>query len=153
MNIEMQIDASIVSRVLQRISSGELFDSVLMDIAKKLRNAVVGRTPVGIPPDSPAPGTAKSSWTQPTVSGSHEVAFRSDVPYITTLEYGSFPGQRPWPRPGPRTTMADSPEGSRSMIYSRQAPGGMFSWSVRHIDVDAVANTVLQAYLTAFGGA
>jgi len=40
------------------------------------------------------------------------------------LEYGSIAGQRPWPRPGPRTVFAVDPETGAQVVVSAQAPQG-----------------------------
>lgn len=44
--------------------------------------------------------------------------------YARVLEYGSVAGQRPWPRPGPRTTLAVDPESGAQVVVSVQAPQG-----------------------------
>jgi uncharacterized protein (UPF0147 family) len=40
------------------------------------------------------------------------------------LEFGSIAGQRPWPRPGPRTVFAVDPETGSQVVVSAQAPQG-----------------------------
>jgi hypothetical protein len=45
---------------------------------------------------------------------------------LRLLEYGSVAGQRPWPGPGPRTTLAVDPESGRAVVISVQAPQGLF---------------------------
>lgn len=44
--------------------------------------------------------------------------------YARALEYGSLSGQRPWPAPGPRTTLAVDPETGARVVLSAQAPQG-----------------------------
>lgn len=44
--------------------------------------------------------------------------------YARALEYGSLAGQRPWPSPGPRTTLAIDPETGAHVVVSAQAPQG-----------------------------
>jgi hypothetical protein len=44
--------------------------------------------------------------------------------YGRALEYGSLAGQRPWPAPGPRTTLAVDPETGARVVLSAQAPQG-----------------------------
>jgi len=40
------------------------------------------------------------------------------------LEYGSVFGEKPWPAPGPRTTLAVDPETGDEVVVSTQAPQG-----------------------------
>jgi hypothetical protein len=44
--------------------------------------------------------------------------------YARALEYGSVAGQRPWPAPGSRTTLAVDPETGAQIVVSVQAPRG-----------------------------
>lgn len=44
--------------------------------------------------------------------------------YARALEYGSLAGQRPWPSPGRRTTLAVDPETGARVVISAQAPQG-----------------------------
>lgn len=44
--------------------------------------------------------------------------------YARVLEYGAVAGQPPWPRPGPRTTLALDPETGAQVVVSAQAPQG-----------------------------
>lgn len=44
--------------------------------------------------------------------------------YARAIEYGSLTGQRPWPSPGPRTTLAIDPETGAHVVVSAQAPQG-----------------------------
>lgn len=43
---------------------------------------------------------------------------------LRVLEFGSVAGQRPWPRPGPRTVRAIDPETGAAVVASAQAPQG-----------------------------
>jgi hypothetical protein len=148
-NISIQIDADVLTRVLERVGSGELLDAIVSDVAKTLHKTIVGRTPVGVvKTPTHSPGTAKMAWTQPVSIGSGEVTFSNDLPYICALEYGSIPGSRPWPNPGPRTMFAG--EGN---IYSRQAPGGMFSYAMQHdlAEIDRNVGIIVNEFLEFFG--
>lgn len=44
--------------------------------------------------------------------------------YARLVEYGSVAGERPWPQPGPRTTLAVNPETGEEVIVSAQAQQG-----------------------------
>ena len=73
-------------------------------------------------------GTVKRSWTPvsresggPVERRSVGYSFGNIQPYAHVLDTGSLPGKKPWPGVGPRTTM----EAGR--IYSKQAPGGIFT--------------------------
>ncbi|GEM_PF-2353793 len=46
------------------------------------------------------------------------------------LEYGSIAGEKPWPRPGPRTTLAVHPETGKEVVVSAQAPQGFIRVNV-----------------------
>lgn len=61
------------------------------------------------------------------VSGSHFAIGVQDpavARYARALEYGSVVGRPPWPRPGPRTTLAVDPESGATIVVSAQAPQG-----------------------------
>ncbi len=45
---------------------------------------------------------------------------------MRALEYGSVAGERPWPRPGPKTTLAVDPETGEQVVVSLRAPQGIF---------------------------
>jgi hypothetical protein len=150
MNVAVVIDDAVLRRVLERVGEGEMMTAIVADVAKTLRNTIVGRTPVGVETTATHfPGTAKKAWTQPVILGEGEVSFSNDLPYICALEYGSIPGNRPWPRPGPRTTVAGG-----GNIYSRQAPGGMYSYAVTQElrQIDEIVSTIVNAFLVHFGG-
>lgn len=68
----------------------------------------------------------------------------NDRPYATAIEFGSVPGQDPWPNPGEKTTM------SGGMIYSTQAVGGTINtvFSERKIIAfaEALATSISKAF-------
>jgi len=67
----------------------------------------------------------------------YRVRFTNDVPYAHALEFGSVPGQKPWPGVGPRTTYGYSQWGYETMgtrgvfIMSSQAQYGMAAQSLK----------------------
>jgi hypothetical protein len=60
---------------------------------------------------------------------------------LRVLEYGSVAGEKPWPAPGPRTTLAVHPETGDEVVVSAQAPQGFV-----RVQVPAMAS-VLRAAL------
>jgi hypothetical protein len=44
--------------------------------------------------------------------------------YVRAVEFGSLLGERPWPHPGPRTTLAVDPESGAQVVVSAEAPHG-----------------------------
>ena len=44
---------------------------------------------------------------------------------IRALEFGSVAGQKPWPHPGPRTSLAVNPETGAQIVVSQQMPRGL----------------------------
>lgn len=44
--------------------------------------------------------------------------------YVRVVEFGSLAGQRPWPSPGPRTTLAFDPKTGQRVVVTLQAPQG-----------------------------
>jgi hypothetical protein len=50
---------------------------------------------------------------------------------LRVLEFGSMAGQRPWPRPGPRTVAAVDPETGAEVIVTAQAPQGFIRVQTR----------------------
>lgn len=50
--------------------------------------------------------------------------YTNTLAYILPLEYGSEPGEKPWPSPGPKTTLKDG------RIYPIQADDGMLAVNI-----------------------
>ena len=44
--------------------------------------------------------------------------------YARAIEFGSLFGERPWPHPGPRTTLAVDPGSGAQVVVSAEAPHG-----------------------------
>lgn len=63
-------------------------------------------------------GVASKSWEIKGISEG-KVQISNSASYSKYLEYGSFPGEHPWPSTGERTVHKDE------KIWSSQAPGGM----------------------------
>ncbi len=52
---------------------------------------------------------------------------------LRVLEYGSVAGQRPWPHPGEKTTLATDPETGAQVVVSAAAPQGFIRVRVGQI--------------------
>jgi hypothetical protein len=59
---------------------------------------------------------------------------------LRVLEYGSVAGEKPWPAPGPRTTLAVHPETGDEVVVSTQAPQGFV-----RVQVPAMASALRAA--------
>jgi hypothetical protein len=104
--LELNINVEGIESI-QSLLSGVpgMFDLAVQDVAKTLRNLVIGRTPV-------LTGALKKSWS--TVSRtSVGFTFGTDLDYAQILEEGLYRGV------GPRTVA------SGSGVFSRQAPSGI----------------------------
>lgn len=82
----------------------------------------------GTPVDT---GDFKAAWRPPSrIAPLHWIAAANDSVQAFALEYGSIPGQYPWPNVGPRTVHGGGVIGegfsdAAPNIYSSQAPIGM----------------------------
>ena len=99
-------------------------------VAEKIRSAMIENTPY----DS---GIAKTSWGQ---IEQHEggLSFSNPQAYAVPLEFGSKPGERPWPGTGPKTVM----HGGK--IYSSQAPGGIVETANLDKIIEACLNELVK---------
>lgn len=118
--IELNVDAQGVQQIRDALQNlPEAIDAAVEDVAKTMRELVLGRTPVGEPGRDPHSGQLKRSWSDVRRSEGG-FSFSTDLFYATTLEEGLYE------RVGPRTMAAASPGGG-SGIFSRQAPGGIIA--------------------------
>jgi len=107
-----------------QLTEGQL-SKATRSIASRVRKLVIGATPKDT-------GEARKSWTGVRkIEGGY--SFISGSPYIGALEYGSEPGQAPWPRPREKTVLQEG------RIYSKQAPGGI----TENADIDAAINDIV----------
>lgn len=63
-------------------------------------------------------GLASHSWSE-IIRSENELSFQLTVPYGSVLDLGSIPGQKPWPSPGPKTTLYNG------RIFSSQVADGI----------------------------
>ena len=102
-------------------------------------------------------GRAKKAWritdlraVQSGEATSYEVHVQNTAtsdagfPYPIMLEIGSGVGQRPWPRPGPRTKAGTRLSDGETRIFSRQAPGGMVGLALRQFNSAAVQAAIIR---------
>lgn len=150
-SVQLAPDAVTLMRAVERLGGGLASlvkeSGVLRDLAITYRNLLMGHTPVDT-------GWAKSQWMY-RMAGALEAEFYNNATsgggycYPLTLEYGSVPGQKPWPNPGPRTVLASNHEGA-PRIYSRQAPGGISRPAFRELPVESVVEAVTKQLETMF---
>jgi len=62
----------------------------------------------------------------------------NNVPYAGVMETGSKAGHKPWPSPGPLTTMVGG------NIYSKQAPGGMVTPILTKVSAEAAKEIYME---------
>ena len=111
--ISIELDQKSITDLLKRIggisdrSPGSWFHT----LTEKIRSAMIENTPYDT-------GIAKTSWGQ-IEQCEGGLSFSNPQVYAVPLEFGSKPGERPWPGTGPKTVM----HGGR--IYSSQASGGI----------------------------
>lgn len=92
-------------------------------------------------------GDFKRSWETSSVtkeSNSKTVSIYNDKAYSPAIEFGSIPGESPWPSPGQKTVM------SSGRIFSTQAVGGTIentfsNENVRKFAIE-IANSILGAF-------
>lgn len=68
----------------------------------------------------------------------------NDRPYAAAIEFGSVPGQNPWPNPGEKTTL------SSGRIFSTQAVGGTIDTVFSERKIIAFAETLATSISKAF---
>lgn len=92
-------------------------------------------------------GDFKKSWEiHSTQFSSYKMRaiLGNDRPYAGAIEFGSAPGQSPWPNPGEKTTM------SGGRIYSTQAVGGTMDAAFSEKNVIKFAEGLAKAITRAF---
>ena len=126
------------------IKSGKLSDnnvykalqSFLVLVEKDLRD----RAPV----DS---GDFRDSWeSTPVTKGNNKLSAKilnSEI-YASAIEFGSAPGEKPWPSPGPKTVM------SGGRIYSSQAVGGTIGKALSDKNISNFAKKIAGSIIMAF---
>jgi hypothetical protein len=152
-DVRFTVNDEELQQLLNRLTDSEMSQFILFEIGKRLHDAMEGRTPVGILTQtrrmSGAEGHAKAAWTAPLTTGDNTIEFMNPLIYSIPLEFGSEPGSRPWPNPGPRTTLASN-FGGDTRVYSRQAPGGMFDPAVEEdLNITEMLNALIQQYMDA----
>jgi hypothetical protein len=163
-----QVDGGTATR-RRTLSTGAASRSVLLNhvlrasIATTYLRLLQGRTPVGVSQKGRGGrkgGSAKRGWTIRSQDGTqaefeNAVASPQGYHYPVILERGSRVGQKPWPRPGPRTTLAPASGGDlgpgEPRIFSRQAPGGIAIPAFAQLEVGEVADAAIEQILDILG--
>ena len=91
-------------------------------------------------------GKFKDSWSYDvSVTGKGIKSIVSnDMVYASAIEFGSAPGEKPWPNPGPKTVM------SGGRIFSSQAVGGTIEKTFNDANMQKFAEKLADAILRAF---
>lgn len=116
-----------LTKFLKRLTSSKP-GSLLHTLAEKIRSAMIEATPRDT-------GLAKATWGQ-IEQHSGGLSFANPQAYAIPLQFGSKPGEPPWPGVGPKTVM----HGGR--IFSSQAPGGM----VETVNLDKIIEACLNEF-------
>ena len=126
------------------IKSGKLADinvlGALGNFVKFVENELVNRAPV----DS---GDFRDSWESSSISKTSKgvtARITNDKIYADAIEFGSTPGESPWPNPGPKTRM------SGGRIYSSQAVGGTIKKALSDKNINEFAKKIANSILMAF---
>lgn len=91
-------------------------------------------------------GEFKQSWTSTTSSQSGNLTSIISNSHVAAgaIEFGSLPGSRPWPNPGPKTSL------SGGRIYSSQAIGGVINKVVDDAKITEFANRIADSIMRVF---
>lgn len=91
-------------------------------------------------------GDFSNSWSSMAQKGSDgsTATISNSKPYASAIEFGSSPGGKPWPNPGPKTAMKDG------RIFSSQAVGGTIDKAFNNNNVKELANAIASSILRAF---
>lgn len=126
------------------IKSGRLSDQnvykALQQFLIIIENELRERAPV----DS---GDFRDSWESSSIAkGQNSLSakiFNNEI-YASAIEFGSTPGEKPWPSPGPKTRM------SGGRIYSSQAVGGTINKALSDKNINGFAREVAKSIIVAF---
>ncbi len=92
-------------------------------------------------------GDFKGAWKSSGVigsSGNLTARVSNNSVYAGAIEFGSAPGSRPWPSPGPKTT------NSGGRIYSSQAVGGVINKTLDEKTIMMFASKLANSIARAF---
>lgn len=115
-------------------------------LAKEVKNSLrsfVDELKENAPVDS---GKFKDAWEYDISSSGKGLmaTVSNDTVYASAIEFGSTPGQKPWPSPGPKTVV------SGGRIYSSQAVGGTIEKTFNDANMQKFAEKIANAILRAF---
>lgn len=112
----------------------------LEDFANKSKEEIKGYAPVD-------KGDFQEAWGVTRVSrinNGFSVKVHNDKIYASAIEFGSSPGGKPWPNPGPKTAM----KGGR--IFSTQAIGGTINKVFNERTINAFTKDLVKEIMRAF---
>jgi len=92
-------------------------------------------------------GNFKSLWKSSGVAnseGKKSATVSNEAEYAPPIEFGSAPGEKPWPRPGDKTVAF------QGRIFSSQAPGGTIGKVFNEESADSFANDISNSITMAF---
>jgi len=136
MRIEKLIDYIKNSSVKADENISSTFESFLRDFESQLKDAA--------PVDSGAFKEAWSSSGRQSSGGNLTASISNNSAYAGAIEFGSAPGSKPWPSPGPKTEM------SGGRIYSSRAVGGTLDKVFNDVRMMKFAESLASSILRAF---
>lgn len=92
-------------------------------------------------------GDFKDLWKSSDIENSESkksAIISNEAVYAPAIEFGSAPGERPWPSPGKKTVS------HQGRIFSSHAPGGTINKVFDDESVDSFTNNIANSIMMAF---
>ena len=131
----LKLNLTVTHDELPELTPGQV-SKLTRSVASRVRKAVIASTPVGNRPLKGRKRT-KARWTA-IRKDEGGYSFENPAPQAWYLEYGSEPGEKPWPSAKSRTVYYDG------RIYSSQAPEGITSKAKADEVADQIASELFE---------